>query len=104
MCGRYSLTTPAEAMARLDVARLKASLDAGADNEPASPVNSAGGQDPICAAHVSLERTAMEVDGRTIDRAPGMAVTAEIETGTRRVIEYLPSPALRYKQESLRER
>jgi len=36
--------------------------------------------------------------------APGMAVTVEIKTGTRRLIEYLMSPLLRYRQESLRER
>jgi hemolysin D len=28
----------------------------------------------------------------------------EIKTGTRRIIEYLMSPLLRYRQESLRER
>jgi hemolysin D len=33
-----------------------------------------------------------------------MAVTVEIKTGQRRVIEYLLSPILRYRQESLRER
>jgi hypothetical protein len=37
-------------------------------------------------------------------RTAGMAVTAEIKTGQRRVIEYLLAPLLRYKQESLRER
>jgi len=35
---------------------------------------------------------------------PGMAVTAEIKTGQRRVISYLLSPLLRYRQEGLRER
>jgi hemolysin D len=33
-----------------------------------------------------------------------MAVTVEIKTGERRIIEFLLSPLLRYKQESLRER
>jgi hemolysin D len=33
-----------------------------------------------------------------------MAVTVEIKTGSRRIIEYVLSPLLRYKQESLRER
>jgi hemolysin D len=33
-----------------------------------------------------------------------MAVTVEIKTGSRRVIEYLLSPLLRYRQSSLRER
>jgi hemolysin D len=56
------------------------------------------------AARVSLDRTQMEIDGRLVDLAPGMAVTVEIKTGTRRIIEYLLSPLLRYKQESLRKR
>lgn len=47
---------------------------------------------------------AMDIDGRIVNLAPGMAVTVEIKTGKRRVIEYLLSPPLRYKQEALRER
>jgi hemolysin D len=33
-----------------------------------------------------------------------MAVTVEIKTGSRRVIEYLLSPLLRHQQQALRER
>lgn len=33
-----------------------------------------------------------------------MAVTVEIKTGRRRIMEYVMSPLLRYRQESLRER
>jgi hemolysin D len=33
-----------------------------------------------------------------------MVVTVEIKTGQRRVIEYLPSPLLRYGHEAIRER
>lgn len=36
--------------------------------------------------------------------SPGMAVTVEIKTGKRRVVEYFLSPLLRYGDESLRER
>jgi hemolysin D len=32
-----------------------------------------------------------------VNLAPGMAVTVEIKTGTRRLIEYLMSPLLRYR-------
>jgi hemolysin D len=62
------------------------------------------GQELLYAARVSLDRTQMMIDGKLINLSPGMAVTAEIKTGQRRVIEYLLSPLLRYKQESLRER
>ncbi len=44
------------------------------------------------------------VAGRTADLSAGMAVTAEINIGSRRIISYIMSPLLRYKQESLRER
>ena len=56
------------------------------------------------AARVSLERTQMQVDERLVNLSPGMAVTVEIKTGSRRIISYLMSPLLRYKQEMLRER
>jgi hemolysin D len=37
----------------------------------------------------------MEVDGCLLDLSPGMAVAAEIKTGSSRVIEYLLSPGSR---------
>ena len=46
----------------------------------------------------------MQVEDKLVNLSPGMAVTVEIKTGSRRVIEYLLSPLLRMKQESLRER
>ena len=55
-------------------------------------------------AGVSLDRTQMQIEDKLVNLTPGMAVTAEIKPGQRRVIEYLLSPLLRYKQESLRER
>jgi hemolysin D len=62
------------------------------------------GQELLYAAHIALDQTRMLIDGRMIDLESGMAVTAEIKTGQRRIIEYLLSPLLRYRQESLRER
>jgi hemolysin D len=56
------------------------------------------------SARVSLDQTQMLVEDRMVNLAPGMAVTVEIKTGTRRLIQYLMSPLLRYKEESLRER
>ena len=46
----------------------------------------------------------MLIDGKRVKLTPGMAVTAEIKTGQRRVIEYLLSPVQRAGSESLRER
>jgi hemolysin D len=46
----------------------------------------------------------MQIDGRTVNLSPGMAVTVEIKTGSRTVLSYLLSPLLRYRQGTLRER
>jgi hemolysin D len=62
------------------------------------------GQELIYAARVSLDSTRMQIDDKLVDLTPGMAVTVEIKTGQRRIIEYVLAPLLRYKQESLRER
>jgi membrane fusion protein, hemolysin D len=59
---------------------------------------------PSYVARVALEGTSMMVDGRTEALRPGMAVTAEIKTGSRRILEYLLSPLRQYSQEAIRER
>lgn len=53
---------------------------------------------------VALQRSTMTVDGRVVPLLPGMAVTAEIKTGRRRVIDYFLSPLLREGTGSLHER
>jgi hemolysin D len=58
----------------------------------------------IYPTRVSMERATMEVEGKQVNLSPGMAVTVEIKTGQRRVIEYLLSPLLKSVKESLRER
>ena len=62
------------------------------------------GQEFVYSARIALDQTRLEVEGRMVDLSPGMAVTVEIKTVSRRVIEYLMSLLLRYKSESLRER
>jgi hemolysin D len=62
------------------------------------------GQEMTYAARISLDRTQMQVEDRLVDLTPGMAVTVEIKTGTRRIIDYLLSPLMRFTQESLHER
>ena len=46
----------------------------------------------------------MKVKEKDVNLAPGMAVTVEMNLGKRRLIEYLMSPLLKYKNESVRER
>jgi len=62
------------------------------------------GQELEYAARVSLDRTHMQIEDKLVKLGPGMAVTVEIKTGTRRIISFLLSPLARYKQEALRER
>lgn len=62
------------------------------------------GQELIYAARISVDRTQLQIDDKQVNLAPGMAVTAEIKTGTRRIISYLLSPLARYRHDSLRER
>ena len=62
------------------------------------------GQELSYAARVSLDRTQMQVEEKLVNLTSGMAVTIEIKTGSRRIISYLLSPLVKYKQEMLRER
>ena len=62
------------------------------------------GQEMNYAARVSLDRTQMQIEDKLVNLTPGMAVTVEIKTGSRRIISYLLSPILKYKQDALRER
>ena len=72
----------------------------GAQNDSSEPK----GQELNYSARISLDRTKMQVEERTVDLSPGMAVTVEIKTGTRTILSYVLSPILRYQQEALRER
>ena len=67
-------------------------------------VHAAASRARVMVGRVSLDRTRMQIDDRMVDLAPGMAVTVEIKTGQRRIVEYLLSPLLRYRHETLRER
>ncbi|HSE58969.1 MAG TPA: HlyD family type I secretion periplasmic adaptor subunit, partial [Nitrospiraceae bacterium] len=58
----------------------------------------------VYATRVSMDRATMQVEGKPVHLSPGMAVTVEIKTGRRRVMEYLLSPLLKSVKESLRER
>lgn len=53
---------------------------------------------------VLLDQTSIGVEGKQVPLVPGMAVTVEIKTGRRRVIDYFLSPVLQHGSESVRER
>ena len=58
----------------------------------------------VYTARVSMDRATIQVQGKQVNLSPGMAVSVEIKTGERRIIEYLLSPLLKSVKESLRER
>ena len=58
----------------------------------------------IYNARIRLKKNGLNVEGKWVNLSPGMSVTAEVKTGTRRLIEFFLSPLLRYQQESLGER
>ncbi|HEY9100429.1 MAG TPA: HlyD family type I secretion periplasmic adaptor subunit [Thiobacillus sp.] len=58
----------------------------------------------IYSTRVKLARDTLQVENKTVRLSPGMAVTVEVKTGKRRVIEYFLSPLMQVTSESLRER
>ncbi len=58
----------------------------------------------VYAMRVKMAKTTMPVNEKMVNLSPGMAVTVEMNMGKRKLIEYLLSPLLRYKDESVRER
>jgi hemolysin D len=71
----------------------------GTPNDTSEPK----GQDLNYSARISLDRTQMQIDDRSVDLSPGMAATVEIKTGARTILSYLLSPLMRYRHEALRE-
>ncbi|GAA4486740.1 HlyD family type I secretion periplasmic adaptor subunit [Gluconacetobacter asukensis] len=63
-----------------------------------------GGEGSGYVARIALDRATLPVEGQTARLQPGMAVTAEILTGRRRIISYLLSPLNRSVQDAGRER
>jgi hemolysin D len=53
---------------------------------------------------VLLNKTWISVEGKRVALVPGMAVSVEIRTGRRKVIDYFLSPILEHGNESIRER
>ena len=62
------------------------------------------GQDLVYAVRISLDQHQMQDGNKMVDLGPGMAVTAEVKTGSRRIIGYLLSPIAKYEHDVGRER
>lgn len=58
----------------------------------------------IYSTRVKLAKDTIRVENKIVRLTSGMAVTVEVKTGKRRVIEYFLSPLMQVTSESLRER
>ena len=58
----------------------------------------------IYSVKVVLDKASILVEGHDMPLSAGMSANVEIKTGTRRVIEYVLSPLLQHRRESLNER
>ncbi len=58
----------------------------------------------IYRMQLRMAKSTLWMKGKEARLQPGMAVTAEVRTGERRIIEFFMAPLLRVKSESIRER
>ncbi len=91
-------------IAEQDAKRALANATAAA-NAGQAP-NTAPGQPEsfVFPVTIALDETAMTIDNAVIPLTPGMTVTVEIKTDSRRVIDYLLSPLAKITSEAARER
>ena len=92
------------AVAEQDAKRAFANATASANVAPEAPTAPGQPESFVFPVTVSLDETAMKIDDATIPLTPGMTVTVEIRTDSRRVIDYLLSPLAKIGSEALRER
>jgi len=80
------------------------------EGDPAKATNSAGfagaqrTQNLVFPVTLTPDAASIEIDGRPAPLTPGMAVTVEVKTGSRRILEYLFSPLLEVTSAALKER
>lgn len=58
----------------------------------------------VFPVRISLARESILVDGTDVALTPGMSVAAEVKTDERRVIEFILTPLLKFRDEALHER
>lgn len=75
---------------------------AGADS--GDTVAADGEAGPVYLARIALAQDWMMTENGKVQLTPGMALTAEIQTGERRLISFLLSPLVSHVSESMRER
>jgi hemolysin D len=93
-----------EAVNETEAKRALADVTAPANAAP--PQTSAPGQADsfVFPVTVALSDTGIKIADATVPLNPGMTVSVEIKTDSRRVIEYLASPLAKISSEAMRER
>ena len=76
----------------------------GSPNMPAAATGPGQAQSFVFPVTITLDQSSIDIDGRATPLSPGMTVTAEIRTDSRRVIDYLLSPLAKMGSEALKER
>jgi hemolysin D len=92
------------AIAEQEAKRTLANATAAGNAAASQPTAPGQPESFVFPVTVALDETAMNVDGAIIPLTPGMTVTVEIKTDSRRVIDYLLSPLARIASEAGRER
>jgi hemolysin D len=69
-----------------------------------SPNGAPRTQNLVFPVTLQLEKAAISIDGANMPITAGMAVTVEIRTGSRRILEYVFSPLVQIGSEAMKER
>jgi hemolysin D len=85
--------------------RSLASATASANAANAAPTSAPGQPENfVFPVTIALDESAMKIGDTMINLTPGMTVSVEIKTDSRRVIDYLLSPLARVASEAMKER
>jgi hemolysin D len=101
---RYGLLEGQVVSISRDVVSDGAKESRGKDGQPDPKIAEAEAPRPSYVARIALSRDWMKTEDGQVPLGPGMAVTAEIQTGRRRILDFLLSPIVRRIQESGHER
>jgi hemolysin D len=85
-----------------DAAQIEGSPSRGSESQTFAGAQRT--QNLVFPITITLDSSQLYVDGRAIPMSPGMTVTAEIKTGSRRILEYLFSPLVEVSSSAMRER
>jgi hemolysin D len=58
----------------------------------------------IYSVQIKPDRSTIDVNGRVVALVPGMSLSAEVKTGTRRIIEFFLDPVSKFSDESFKLR